>query len=222
MRRSVPLTLAMGAAGLALLLGLGVWQVQRLGWKRDLLAAIEARIDDAPWPLPAAPDPVQDRYLPVAITGRLAGPGVRVLTSRNLAGAGHRLVAAFETDAGRRILLDRGFVSVRDTLPPPPDGPLAVTGNLQWPDETDRFTPAPDGDLWFARDVAALAAALGTEPVLVVARSATPPSPPIAPMPVDTAAIPNNHLGYAITWFSLAAIWAGMTAALVRRIRRGT
>lgn len=222
MRRSVPLTLAMGVAGLSVLLGLGIWQVQRLAWKRDLLAGIEARIAAAPMDLPILPDPEEDRYLPVTTTGTLAGPGVRVLASQKVVGAGHRLVAPFETDGGRRILLDRGFVSVRDTAPPPPDGPLAVTGNLLWPDEADRFTPAPDGDLWFARDVAALAEALGTEPVLVVARSVTPPSPPVEPLPVDTAAIPNDHLGYAITWFSLALVWAGMTAALVRRIRRGT
>jgi surfeit locus 1 family protein len=40
-----------------------------------------------------------------------------------------------------------------------------VTGNLHWPDEVDSFTPARSWPaIWFARDVPAMAAALGSEP----------------------------------------------------------
>jgi surfeit locus 1 family protein len=63
-----------------------------------------------------------------------------------------------------------------------------------------------------------MADALGTEPVMVVAR--LPTGDGIAPMPVDTAGIPNDHLNYAITWFSLAAVWLGMTGLALWRIRR--
>ena len=65
-----------------------------------------------------------------------------------------------------------------------------------------------------------MAAALGTEPVLIVARSAEPPVPGVAPLPVGVEGIPNNHLGYAIQWFGMAAVWLGMTALLIRRISR--
>jgi surfeit locus 1 family protein len=99
-------------------------------------------------------------------------------------------------------------------------GQVKVTGNLNWPDDVDRFTPAPDGDVWYARDVAAMAEKLGTEPVLVVARSDTGQG--VEALPVTTSGIPNNHRNYAITWFSLAAIWAGMTLFALQRIRRGT
>ncbi len=75
-----------------------------------------------------------------------------------------------------------------------------------------------DGNIWFARDIAELAAQLHTEPVLIIARSDTGDG--IEPLPVDTAAIPNDHLQYAITWFSLAAVWLGMTAFLLWRIKR--
>ena len=97
-----------------------------------------------------------------------------------------------------------------------------ITGNLHWPQERDRFTPEPDAasGLWFARDVPQMAAALGTEPVLVVARAVEPADGAFTPLPVDTAGIPNDHLGYALTWFSLAAAWAGMTLLLLWRIRR--
>jgi surfeit locus 1 family protein len=65
-----------------------------------------------------------------------------------------------------------------------------------------------------------MAAALGTEPVLIVARTDTGDG--ITPLPVDTAGIPNNHLNYALTWFCLAAVWLGMTLLLLWRIRRRT
>ncbi len=55
-----------------------------------------------------------------------------------------------------------------------------------------------------------MAAALDTEPVLIVAREADRRRGR-APLPVDTAGIPNDHLQYAITWFALAVVWAGMT-----------
>ena len=80
--------------------------------------------------------------------------------------------------------------------------------------------PAPDlaRNVWFARDVAQMAVVLGTEETLVVARDAVVPG--IEPMPVDTAGIPNDHLNYAITWFLLAAVWAGMTGLLIWRNAR--
>ncbi|EKD61566.1 MAG: hypothetical protein ACD_54C00187G0001 [uncultured bacterium] len=65
-----------------------------------------------------------------------------------------------------------------------------------------------------------MAALLKTEPTFIVARE--PTGDGIEAMPVDTSSIPNDHWGYAITWFLLAAVWAVMTVALVWRIRRQT
>ncbi|EKE44413.1 surf1 family protein [Oceaniovalibus guishaninsula JLT2003] len=215
---------ALGIGGVAILLSLGVWQVQRLAWKRAVLADIDARIAAASVTIPAAPDPQADRYLPVAAEGTTTGQEIDVLISTAQLGAGYRVVVPFET-GGRRILLDLGFVPTEEKDPPRPAQRLTATGNLHWPDETDRFTPAPDRaeNIWFARDVAAMADALGTEPILLVARRTDPPVPGTVPLPVTSANIPNDHLGYAITWFSLAAIWAGMTALLGWRMasRRG-
>jgi surfeit locus 1 family protein len=224
MTRSVSATLIFGFFGLAVLIGLGAWQAQRLGWKTALLAEMDARIAAAPVALPANPDPVRDDYLPVTVTGTLTGPDLRVLASRKTIGPGYRIVTALQTDTGRRILIDRGFLPVSaDTAPTRPEAMVRFIGNLHWPDEVDGYTPEPDpaANLWFARDVPRMAAALGTDPVLVIARATSDRVPPLEPLPVDTAAIPNNHLQYAITWFSLALIWAGMTLVMVRRIRRG-
>jgi surfeit locus 1 family protein len=222
MIRRMILPLLFGLIGAAILIALGVWQVQRLAWKEGILAQIGARLNDAPVALPERPDPVADKYLPVTVKGQFTGEGIDVLASRKEIGAGFRIVAAFRTDAGRRILVDRGFVTEDQRAAARTTTAATVVGTLHWPEETDSYTPAPDvaGNMWFARDVPAMAAALGTEPVLVVARSATGDG--IDPMPVDTSGIPNDHLQYAITWFSLAAVWLGMTLLLLWRIRRRT
>ena len=83
------------------------------------------------------------------------------------------------------------------------------------------FTPEPEGALWFARDVPAMARALEAEPLLIVAREITPGSA-VTPLPVSTEGIPNDHLHYAITWFGLALVWLGMTVFLMWRIKRRT
>lgn len=222
MRRLV-FPLILGLAGGAILVALGVWQLGRLEWKAALIAAVEARLAEPPVALPATPDPGADQYRAVRLAGRFTGEDLDVLASRRREGPGFRVVAAFETDDGRRILVDRGFIAEDRRAAARPAGPAEVTGNLLWPDATDRFTPAPDAarGIWFARDVGAMAAALATEPVLVVQRAGTGAAAGFAlPLPVDTASIPNDHRNYAITWFALAAAWAGMTALLVWRITR--
>ena len=209
-----------GAGGAAILLGLGIWQVQRLAWKQNLLAEIETRIAAEPVALPESLEPERDAYLPVEVTGVLGTDHVRVLVSRKGAGAGYRVIRPLIRDTDR-LLVDMGFIAVAeaDALRFE-DGPaVTIVGNLQWPQEVDSFTPEPDldGNVWFARDVEALADHLGTDPVLVVRRDPPAASGPLMPMPVDTAAIPNDHLQYAATWFSLAAIWSGMTIYFLRR-----
>jgi len=219
--RKLLVPLIFGIAGVAVLVGLGIWQVQRLAWKEGVLARIETRIAADPAPLPADPDPRADRYLPVAVTGRFGAGTLRVLVSRKRVGAGYRLISPYET-GGRRVLVDRGFIPVDAAVPAPPAGEVTVTGNLHWPDDRNRSTPENDaeGNTWFARDLGPMAAELGTEPLLVVAREMSQPDPGVTPLPVDTRAIPNDHLEYAITWFSLAGIWVAMTGYLLRRIRK--
>jgi surfeit locus 1 family protein len=224
MMRRMILPLLFGLFGAAVLISLGVWQVQRMQWKEGILADITARIAAAPVPLPSAPDPndERNRYLPVTVSGRFTGNTLSVLVSRKEIGAGVRIIAAFQTDDGRRVLVDRGFLRDADK-----DRALTVTnanlvGNLHWPQETDSFTPPPDvkTGLWYARDVTAMAQALETEPTFIVARE--PTGDGIEAMPVDTSGIPNDHWGYAVQWFSLAAVWLGMTAYLLWRIRQRT
>ena len=224
--RHILFTLVVGLGGVAVLLSLGLWQVRRLDWKEGVIASIEARLAADPLPLAsiATLDPEALRYQAVTVTGRTTGEEVLVLSGIKGQGAGYRVISAFETDAGRRILLDRGFVPEAGRRAERPGVALTVAGNLMWPEDADAFTPPPDREegLWFARDVPTMAEALRTEPVLVVLRRSEGPDQAVLPQPVTTAGIPNDHFGYAVTWFSLAVAWAGMTGFFLWRISRPT
>ncbi len=222
--RRMILPLISGLLGTAVLLSLGFWQVDRMGQKAAVIAAIEARIHDAPTPLPADPDPETDRYLPVHAEGRFTGEEALVLSSQRGAGPGYRVVGVFETGGGQRILVDRGYVpqTQGDAVRPPSQAPVQIDGNLDWPQDRDSYTPDPDlaRNLWFSREVGPLAAHLETQPAMIVLRATSETAPPAQPVPIATADIPDDHLEYAITWFSLAVVWAGMTAVLLWRMRR--
>ena len=221
MRRLI-LPLFFGILGTVVLVWLGTWQVQRLVWKEGVLADIAARIDSAPVALPENIGPEADRYLPVAVSGTVTGDEIHLLASTRDVGAVYRIVSAFETANGRRIMVDRGWVKAEHKEMARPSFVAEVTGNLHWPDERDSFTPENDqaANIWFARDVAEMAVALEAEPVLIVAREISENAPKVTPLPVDGAAIPNNHLEYVITWFGLAIVWVAMTLYYLRRMRK--
>ena len=216
--RRILFLLLIGLAGTATLVWLGVWQLQRLAWKQDMLARIDSRIAAAPVELPDDPTPETAGFLPVRVTGEILDGEILVLASMKQVGPGYRVIAPLRV-GGRTVLIDRGFTTTEFEDALRSTGSFEVTGNLHWPDEVDGFTPDPDeaAGLWFARDVPSIAAALGTEPVMIIA--ATPTDPTILPLPVDSSGIPNDHLQYAITWFLLAAVWVVMTYFFARRLR---
>ena len=215
--------LIVGLLGGGILISLGVWQFQRLAWKQDLLSQIEAQISAAPGPLRDAVEPSFQRYAPVEVTGVFGDAHIRMLASRKTTGAVYRIIRPFEADGYGPVLVDTGWVPDGTEVPGAPQVRLTIVGNLDAPNEADTFTPAPDleTNLWFARDVSAMADALNTRPILIVLRDAPETDLGVTPWPVDTAGIPNDHLQYAITWFSLALIWAAMTGYFLLRTRRG-
>jgi surfeit locus 1 family protein len=240
MTRRMIAPLVFGIVGVAILLSLGFWQLRRLEWKEAILAEIAGRLAAEPVAVPPDATPGADQYLRVRATGTLDSGELHVYTSVPQRGVGYRVIAPMTLADGRRVLLDRGFVPIGDKDAARPPGPIAVTGSLAWPQETDRFTSDPDRakNIWFARDVPQMAAALETAPVMiVVAESAAagapgarpvsqPASQPVSqpasqpiPQPV-TVNIPNDHLQYAITWFLLAIVWTLMTGYLLYRIKR--
>lgn len=226
--RKIIFPILLGLAGCAVLISLGIWQMQRLQWKTAILDEIDSRITAAPVALPAAPTEDTDKYLPVTVSGALTGNPVFVLVTPEGYGPGYRYIQALQTDSAT-ILVDMGWVPL-DQLGRQPANVrrLNITGNLHWPDDKDDWTPDPDpAGIWFARDVPDMSAALNTAPIMVIAREyevtqlVSPlQEQPFRPLPLDTSVVKNDHLNYAITWFSLALVWALMTLFLIFRIRQ--
>jgi len=232
-RFPVGLTLAT-AIGLAILIALGVWQLQRLKWKEGLLAHVAAlqsakAADIGPvLDAQAAGRDVDYTRVKATCPGLGAAPFLELYGLR-LGQAGVRLISACAVPSARyrTVLVDRGFVpdtvAERPKVDPASSAPQEVVGVLRKPDKPSFVSPKNHPGHWFTRDVAAMAKALGAPapaPVFLFAETATNPEfEALVPAPVPTD-IPNRHLEYAITWFGLAAALAGVYAAvLLRRVR---
>ena len=220
------------AVALAILVSLGVWQVQRLGWKQDLIAKAEAAADRPPVSLYALVDSGDDpefRRVTIACPGLASAPYVELQTIQD-GQAGVRLISACPIlkETGMRIasvyLVDRGFVAdVISARPPVARSAVEMTinGVLRTPPPPGLMAPAPQNGRFFARDVSAMAEALGVTadvaPQTLYATTSSNPEwlalQPSSPPP----AFSNNHLGYAITWFGLAIALIGFYVALLRR-----
>jgi surfeit locus 1 family protein len=200
-------------AGLPLLLTLGTWQVHRLQWKTDLIATLEARHGQAPVALPASDALGPDwAHRPVRVRAELAAePVLRYGVERQQARPGHDVLQLARLADGRALVVNRGWLA--EDAPPvrTPAGEVALTGPLRWIGDLERRWPTPANDpaanrwYWYDRD--ALADAFDAEvlPVVMVASDGVLEPGPAVPVPQPMAVnLPNNHLGYAMTWYGLA------------------
>lgn len=223
---------------LALLVGLGVWQLQRLAWKTGLLDTIAARTTAPPVPLPPEAEwaglSVPDyAYRHVTVQGTFDhGREVRVF--RPLAdphgpfsGLGDLILTPLHLPSGAVVIVNRGFVPEDRTDPATRaagqvEGPVTVTGLMREPESRNTFTPADDpaGRLWFTRDPASVAATLGlTRAAPFTIDQDASAIPGGLPQGGETVlSIPNNHLSYALTWFGLALGLLGVYAVMVARM----
>ncbi len=213
--------LVVALVGTGILVSLGKWQLDRLAWKQEILAKIDARIADPEIPLPTQFDQTADKYQSVAFDGVFRGDYLRVLASLQHIGAVNKIIAPVLV-GDRVILVDLGYIEESELPTLSLQGGVSITGNLHWPDETDSYTPPPDlgRNLWFVRDATAMSKHFAAEDVIVVAKAIDPMPNGISILPVDTTGIPNDHLNYAITWFSLALVWIAMSALFIWRTRR--
>jgi surfeit locus 1 family protein len=247
---SSPLKLAAIAlaalAGFAALASLGVWQLQRLAWKRDLIQRIDERIHapavtapgPAQWPLVNA---ASSEYLRVRVQGRYLDDRDTLVQAVTQRGPGFWVMTPLATTDGYTVLINRGFVppTYRSTHSRSPgdsagdsqgelNAATIVTGLLRISEPQGGFLRdnEPAADRWYSRDVAAIAAARGltnVAPYFIDADAGPEPGAPAGGMTV--IAFPNNHLQYALTWFALALMVVGGAGLVFRhewRLRRLT
>jgi surfeit locus 1 family protein len=228
-RRLWPLLLA-SAVVFCLLCGLGVWQVFRLQEKQALIAAIDARLATDPIPLADAlkrREAGEDvEYVKVATTGAFLDAANLRKIGIYQGSAGQVLIAPLYTSDNVLILADRGAVPVgtaEDQVAPPKE-PARYTGILRAHNRGQGFFDAendPATNQWFWWDVPAMLGAVAVPETAKVSNlilQLLPRDAPTLPQPeAPKAELRNNHLGYAITWFGLAAALVVMTGLLVMR-----
>ncbi len=205
---------------LAVLLALGTWQLERLEWKRGLIAEMTQRMSGPATVLPAPPvDAAALRYRPLRLEGRFRHDRELYLEARSHQGrAGLHLVTPFELDDRRVVLVDRGWVPLQRRAPETRAagqvaGRVNLTATLQtggWKGY-DFLRPDndPAGNAWVWMDLPRMAERTGLEGTatgyfLVAGAAPNPGGLPIGRAPgVDPR---KNHLGYALTWYALALV----------------
>jgi surfeit locus 1 family protein len=200
--------------GAALLIGLGVWQIQRLHEKEALIASVAAGMKAAAVPLAEALQrgPAAE-YHHVRVQGHFLHDKELYVFSRGPMGAvGVDIVTPLVQDNGETVLVDRGFVpeALRNPVTRAAgqvQGDVALTGVLRLTQKPGLFTPAANRQarLWFVKDVPEMAGALGVSVPEVIIEADATPNPGGWPLGGRTQIdFPNDHLQYAITWFGLA------------------
>jgi len=211
----------LAAAGVALLSGLGIWQLERRVWKLELIDRVERRVHQAPI---AAPEPAawpqvnaaDDAYHHVSVKGRFLDVAPALALAVTERGGGYWVIAPFRTNDGFIVLVNRGFLPSERTGWPDlkePHGEMTIAGLLRVSEPGGAFLRRndPAADRWYSRDVEAIARHRGLHQVAPYfidagASAAAPSQLPIGGLTV--IAFPNNHLVYALTWFGLAAMLA--------------
>jgi len=202
---------------IAILVSLGIWQVQRLHWKQALLADIDRAERNPPVPLVGVPS----RFTKVVATGTwrlgtaLFGAEVRP-DAGGMPGLGAQRLQILDRPGAAPLLVDQGYVPTEGPTPPAASGQASVVGFVR-PPEQRNWLSAEDDVTWrhfYTLDPSVIGASLGAPdvaPMTLVALGAA-----VGGGPVPAKALPrppNNHLQYAFTWFGLAASLAGVFLA---------
>ena len=225
-----PLVLA-AALGFAVLLALGFWQLERLEWKRGLLAELDAKAAAEPVDLAtaerraAAGENVE--FLKLRFRGHFLHESWMKMISTYEGGQGWTIITPALTADGRAVIVDRGRVpgQLLESFERPP-GELELTGVIRT-HAGGRTYFDPDNDpaanAWFWWDIPAMLAAgalpEGARAMPFAVQLLPEPGAPAFPRPAEPRAnLRNNHLGYALTWFGLAAALVAVTAFYIRTL----
>ena len=204
---SVPVFLVM--------VGLCIWQVQRLHWKEGLIADRESRVAAEAIALPAVGvDPAGLEYRRVRLEGSFLHDKELYLGARSMNGnPGYQILTPFALADGSLVLVDRGWVPIERKMPESRAegqvaGPQTIEGIVRLPPHQAWMQPdnEPGKNMWFFVDLPAMAAVAGAQIRTDLYVDAGPAENP-GKYPVGGQTrieIPNDHLQYAITWGLLA------------------
>ena len=219
--RSLLLFTLFTAFAVVLLVGLGLWQLERREWKEALIAKIEARVKAEPVGLDEARARLRRgediNYLRARVEGRFEHAEERHLYALSGNEPGWHVITPLVTPTGAAIYVDRGFVPRALKEPASRaagqvEGTVTVTGPVRLPERQGLFVPDNDAaqNRWFWRDLPSMAATLPRDiranlaPFFIEAERGSIPGG--WPRGGETRlTFPNDHLQYAITWFLLAA-----------------
>jgi surfeit locus 1 family protein len=211
---------------LAILIGLGTWQVRRLAWKRGLLAEIAAAEAAPAVPLPPDPAP----FAKVSVTGTLSEDravlyGVEVREGRAGPVLGGQIVVPLQRQGADPVLVDRGWVPAERTEAIDlPGGVVTVAGYVRPAEHAGLFAARDDvaGRRFYTLDSQAIGAALGLKRVAPFTLVALGPAPPRGyPDPArHLPRPPNDHLQYALTWYGFAVTLLVIFLLYARKVLR--
>jgi len=206
-------------AAVVVLSGLGVWQLERLAWKNAMIADIErAQLEPALGTLPQDVSNVD--YRSVALTGTfMYDKTLHMVAPPQGSVTGFYMVTPFALeDDGRIILVNRGFSPVG--MESKPEGAQTVRGVIRPARPKRMFFIYNDAqkNVWFYEDIPAMARAAGLALTPVVVEAVGAAEAGVYPAPGNgKIRLMNDHLQYAITWFSLAAIAVVMFGGYYRK-----
>jgi surfeit locus 1 family protein len=201
------------------MIGLCVWQVQRLHWKEGLIAERTSRVAAEPISLPSVgTDPAAVEYRRVRLEGTFHHDRELFLGARSLNGnVGYHILTPFALTGGGAVLVDRGWVPIERKAPESRaegqlagaqtlDGIVRLARGKAWMQPDNE----PQSNVWFFVDLPAMAAGTGIDLRTDLYIDAGPAENP-GKYPVGGQTrieLPNDHLQYAITWGLLAAALA--------------
>jgi surfeit locus 1 family protein len=234
-RLLIPGVIALG--GLVVLLGLGTWQLERKAWKEDLMATLATRLQSEPVELPPpeewpqlAPGTAEFTRVRLNVTFLKSGDALVYTGGSSLRddvkGVGYFVFSPARLANGRSIVVNRGFASDRSY--PQAEGAQEsaqeIVGALRWPEASSMFVSDRDsaGATWFVRDHLAMARAKAwgeVAPFYIEQEAPVPPGGVPHPAKLNVR-LRNDHLQYAITWYSLAGVLVVIFVIWVRRQRR--
>jgi surfeit locus 1 family protein len=226
-------------AGLAVLIGLGNWQMSRKAWKEGLIAQIGARAHAPAVSLSEALRQWRDsgdvEYLHVRLHGRWLHARERhVFAIDERLGPGFNIYTPLVTPEHQLVLVNRGFVPASLEHPPARsagqvEGETALAGLARRPPPRGAFTPTsePDRNLFYWPDYATMLASvpeagrgdLSAVPFFLDADAEPANSGGFPQGGVTRLSLPNRHLEYALTWYGLALALIGVFAAFARARR---